>query len=207
MRPVYYLIFLILTTGCVTSQPKVDELGNLVEMMAGHYSSAEQASQDSSFFDINLVMEPIWRNGDGFGWLYVEQAATANLDRPYRQRVYRLSKATDGFFESRIYELPNASRFIQPWENMKIFDSIAPDSLILREGCSVFVKKTEDECYEGSTIENDCASSLRGASYATSEVQICKGMMKSWDRGWDDNDEQVWGAEKGAYIFKQVSDD
>jgi hypothetical protein len=28
-------------------------------------------------------------------------------------------------------------------------------------------------------------------------------MILSWDRGFDANGNQVWGAEKGGYIFKK----
>ncbi|MCK5454144.1 MAG: hypothetical protein KAJ16_07275 [Calditrichia bacterium] len=56
----------------------------------------------------------------------------------------------------------------------------------------------------GSTRGNDCQSSLRGTAYATSEVTIRKTELISWDRGFDSNDQQVWGAEKAGYIFKKI---
>ena len=58
--------------------------------------------------------------------------------------------------------------------------------------------------YEGSTNGKDCQSDLRGAKYATSEVVISDEGIKSWDRGYDENDKQVWGAEKGGYVFKKL---
>ena len=39
------------------------------------------------------------------------------------------------------------------------------------------------------------------ASYATSIVETTDSMILSWDQGWDSNDQQVWGAVDGAYIF------
>jgi hypothetical protein len=29
-------------------------------------------------------------------------------------------------------------------------------------------------------------------------------MMVSWDRGWNADDKQVWGAEKGGYEFVKL---
>ena len=55
-----------------------------------------------------------------------------------------------------------------------------------------------------STKDRDCISNLRGASYATSEVTIKNDRIFSWDRGLDTNDDQVWGAEKGGYIFLKI---
>jgi CpeT protein len=45
---------------------------------------------------------------------------------------------------------------------------------------------------------------LRGATYATSEVIIKNQQMISWDRGYDSSDRQVWGAEKGGYVFEKI---
>ena len=55
--------------------------------------------------------------------------------------------------------------------------------------------------WTGSTAGKECGSDLRGASYATSEVTISSSTLESWDRGYDAADKQVWGAEKGPYIF------
>ena len=49
-----------------------------------------------------------------------------------------------------------------------------------------------------------CPSNLHGASYATSEVTITPEALTSWDRGYDDNGKQVWGAENSAYEFRKV---
>jgi hypothetical protein len=32
-------------------------------------------------------------------------------------------------------------------------------------------------------------------------VTIWPDRLISWDRGWNDKGQQVWGAEKGGYIF------
>ena len=40
-------------------------------------------------------------------------------------------------------------------------------------------------------------STLRGASSATSEVEVHPDRVVSWDRGFDAERKHVWGAEKG----------
>ncbi len=57
------------------------------------------------------------------------------------------------------------------------------------------------EGFEGSTVGEGCASSLRGTSYATSEVFVADGVLASWDRGFDPRGRQVWGATAGPYLF------
>ena len=80
---------------------------------------------------------------------------------------------------------------------------MTPDSLILRSGCEVILYRADDGYFKGGTIDKNCSSDLRGASYATSEVMIDKDKMITWDRGFDESGNQVWGATKGGYIFKK----
>jgi len=68
----------------------------------------------------------------------------------------------------------------------------------------VILRKTADGVFEGSTVGKGCASELRGASYATSEVRITPEQLLSWDRGFDAQGKQVWGATKGGYVFKKI---
>ena len=71
----------------------------------------------------------------------------------------------------------------------------------MREGCTVFLARKADGNFEGSTHEADCESTLRGAKYAVSTVTITNKMLKSWDQGFNEKNEQVWGATKGGYEF------
>ncbi len=183
-------------------QDKREVPAELFSMMSGEFSSAEQAEQDSAFYNINLVMYPIWEKDETAKWLYVEQAVTKFIDKPYRQRIYRLTALQDNTIESKVYTLHNPENYIHGWNTPEIFDRINPDSLELREGCAVYLKK-KDDCFTGSTHAKDCGSTLRGASYATSIVTVCKDGVESWDQGWNAEDEQVWGAEKSGYIFKR----
>jgi hypothetical protein len=61
----------------------------------------------------------------------------------------------------------------------------------------------KNDAFVGSTIGRNCVSHLRGAAYATSEVWIEENVLTSWDRGFDTNDEQVWGSSSGPCIFKK----
>ena len=209
MNKLYFIIGLILvTTSCADRKlssnkaSEQKEISELFDLMTGEFSSEEQAKEDSLFFDINLVMFPIWEEDKKAKWLYVEQAVTKYIDKPYRQRVYKISLTQDKLFESRVFELKDPAKFIHGWQNPAIFDQINSDSLVLREGCAVFLEK-KDDCYLGSTNEKDCKSTLRGATYATSKVNICKDQIISWDQGWNNDDQQVWGAETKGYIFKR----
>jgi hypothetical protein len=170
--------------------------------MTGSFSSAEQAAADPDFYDIRLEMVPIWTDRQDATWLYVEQAAAAQLDRPYRQRVYRLSEQQDQTFRSAVYELPGdplmyAGAFREPAR----LNDLDPADLKIREGCAVILQRESAQSFVGSTVGRQCTSTLRGASHATSTVTVTATGIESWDRGFADSGEQVWGAEKGPYIF------
>ena len=172
--------------------------------LIGSFSSAAQAEADPEFFDVRLHMTPIWTSRTDGPWLYVEQAMATALDRPYRQRVYRLIDRGDGSVESFVYELPNPRERIGAWSDPTRFDSDRPEALVPRAGCSIVLRRSGD-AWVGSTHERDCESALRGASYATSEVVLRADGLETWDRGFDDAGRQVWGASKGPYRFRRTN--
>jgi len=177
------------------------DLKQLSGMMAGEYSSEKQAATDSAFLHIKLSMTPVLKeNPDGY-WLYVEQAMASAADKPYRQRIYHLYIQDDTTIISKVYELKNPQQYTGGHDDPSKLAVISADSLVDRQGCSIYLHKTGKKTFEGSTPGKACLSSLRGATYATSEVTISRGKMVSWDRGWNREDKQVWGAETGGYIF------
>jgi hypothetical protein len=97
--------------------------------------------------------------------------------------------------------LPDPEAAIGGWKKPESFARWSPDDLKVRVGCSVFLARQEDGSFKGSTREKECTSKLRDATYATSEIVIEQDRVESWDRGWNDADEHVWGAEKSGYVF------
>jgi hypothetical protein len=183
-----------------------DDLRILQARMTGLYSSREQSQEDSAYYDIALHMEPIWpESKDGY-WLYVEQAMARMLEKPYRQRIYHLTRQDKYTLVSKVYELPQPLRFEGAWKNKGLLSGITIDSLIDRQGCAIYLRKDEAGNFSGSTPGKECLSSLRGATYATSEVVIYADRLISWDRGWDKEDKQVWGATKGGYRFVRITE-
>ncbi len=198
MKASLTFLFAILITAI--SYPQGD-LDLLVNWMTGSFSSEEQAKLDTNYSDIELEMVQIWKDRTDGPWIYVEQAMAVYKDKPYRQRVYQLKRRSDGKIESVVYTIPEPLRFAGDYKKNIPLLRLIPDSLVLREGCKVVLYRVDDGYFEGSTVDKNCYSNLRGARYATSEVVIKEDRLISWDRGFDENGKQVWGAEKGGYIF------
>jgi CpeT protein len=191
-----------LMTVTVQSQPVTNkELKKLAATMAGEFSSEAQSKQDTSYFNIKLRMKPIWKDRrDGY-WFYVEQSLATKQEKPYRQRVYHLYTENDTTVVSKVYEMKNPLKYVRGWEDESKLAGLTPDSLVDRLGCSIYLHRKGNNVFSGATPGRECLSTLRGAAYATSEVMVYPDKLVSWDRGWDKEDKQVWGAEKGGYIF------
>lgn len=187
-------------TGCQSS------LSVLRDSMTGSFSSAAQhQAEPDTFFDIRLEVVEIWLDRDDGPWLYVEQAAASRLESPYRQRIYHLQSHPDGTLSSTVYELPgDPLRFAGAWREPQRFAALSPSDLEERIGCVITLRRQLDGRFVGSTSGKECRSTLRGATYATSEVEITENLLLSWDRGFDADDAQVWGATEGGYRFARV---
>jgi CpeT protein len=189
-------------TSSVTTDRRMDSFTFLRLCMTGEFSSELQSKKDSDFFSIHLRMVPIWKQSPTAFYLYVEQAVTTSLNKPYRQRIYEVVKETDSTFVSYIYELPNDSLYIGAQADSPLFSKLKPADLTKKDGCEVRLTYNESlSMFSGYTGENTCPSNRQGASYATSIVEITEERMISWDRGFDSGGNQVWGATKGGYIF------
>ncbi|GAA0747588.1 chromophore lyase CpcT/CpeT [Gaetbulibacter jejuensis] len=202
------LATLIAFYSCKDSQKTAESteapnhLEELFTIMQGSYNSEAQAKVDSTYFNISLHMYPIWK--DKGNYLYVEQALNARQNNPYRQRIYEVTKLNDSVYSSAIYTIENDSLWIGKWKTPQAFDSLSIQQVSKKEGCEVLLKRLDSNHFKGETGEKTCESTLYGASYATSEVEIFQDKIISWDRGFDDKGEHIWGAEKGGYIFNKL---
>lgn len=180
---------------------KQKDVKEVLSRMCGSFSTKAQAKSDTSFYDIQLNMVQFWKNNKNGYWLYVEQSLASEMNKPYRQRVYHLYLANDTVIASTVYELKNSKQYVGAWNDVEKFKNFANDSLLMRQGCAVYYYKNSDGSYAGFTTGKECMSSLRGATYATSEVKLFEDKITIWDRGWNSENQQVWGSTKGAYAF------
>lgn len=205
-RSIFFIVFFCSTN--VFSQRTLTEkdVKRLYKYMQGFYSSELQSLNDSAYFDIRLKMVPMWKNHPGY-WLYVEQAMASSEDKPYRQRVYQLQLLNDSTIESVVYTIKQGESYFGEWKKLAPLHDLSIDSLEIRKGCSIYLRTDGKGHYSGSTHASDCESNLRGASYATSEVVLDDDKLTSWDRGFNTDHKQVWGAVKGPYEFIKIRED
>lgn len=180
---------------------KQKDVKEVLSRMCGNFSTEAQSKSDTNFYNISLHMVQFWKNNKNGYWLYIEQALASDMNRPYRQRVYHLYLNNDSVIASTVYELKNVKQYIGAWKDLEKFKDFANDSLVMRQGCEILYHRNEDHTYSGSTPGIECLSSLRGALYSTSFVTLYEDKILIWDRGWNEEKQQVWGSTNGAYIF------
>ena len=208
MKKIVVLLFIaIAAASCKSGQKSVSKsesnFKELISIMQGSYSSEKQSIADTSYFNISLRMVPIWKNKKDH-YLYVEQAMFKKQEKPYRVRIYKVTQLSEDEFISEIQTLKNEKDWIGKWKTPEAFDALAARDIELKSGCGVKLKRIGKNKFVGSTGEKTCPSELRGAAYASSKVTVLSDQIISWDQGFDKNDKQVWGAEKGGYLFEKI---
>ncbi|MGB0641473.1 MAG: chromophore lyase CpcT/CpeT [Myxococcota bacterium] len=172
--------------------------------LQGDFDSSMQAQEDAEYYSVSLRMCAVKFPELGSRVLYVEQAMSSNLDSPYRQRLYNV-ESIDDRVASHVYEMSPAmeTALVGGCDDT---DSVRVtlDDIREKTGCTVWLEPDGEDRYVGGTEGNECSSQRSGASYATSEVILEPLGIASWDRGWSEDNEQVWGAVSGPYEFARM---
>jgi hypothetical protein len=113
MKPLLILLAFA-TFPFVVNAQRTRSLEALATTMIGSYSSAAQATEDTSYFNIELEMVRIWPKRKDGVWLYVEQAVATSKEKPYRQRVYHVQELNDSTFTSNILTIKGAMHCSEP---------------------------------------------------------------------------------------------
>jgi CpeT protein len=193
------------TSSTLKSQNAALYIDSFCEMLQGTYTSESQSKKDTSYFHIALAIYPIWPERNDARYFYVEQAMAPNyLDKPYRQRVYKIVPGLGDTIISVIYTFKDPLNYAGAHKDKAILAKLTYDKIEQKDGCEVYLIPHKDG-FKGGTKGSNCPSTLRGAAYATTEVTMTPSQLLSWDRGYDKEGKYVWGAEKGGYVFDKIS--
>ena len=198
--------FILFAGLCVcTARAFADPTGldRLAACLTGTFSTSDQARGDNNFHDVTLHVIPIWSDHPGGPWLYNEQALTEVPDHPYRQRIFRLVARADGAFEIHLFDLPDAIAVTGAWKDPALLAKVTPASLVPSDGCVLILRVQPDGSFKGGTEGKACLSTLRGATYATTEITVTGSQTVTWERGYNASDTQVWGSTRGGFVFKK----
>ena len=187
--------------------PSTLTLDRLEAFLTGRFDSSLQSVEQPQYYPIQLLTCAVEAPELGGRVLYVEQASMDSLNAPYRQRLYVLEADEDmETATTTVYSMVEPGDWIGLCDEADVV-TIDAAEVEVREGCGVQLLWDGDTgSFEGGTVGEACSSTLGGASYATSEVWMAQDYLYSWDRGFDANGFQAWGATDGPYEFLRQSD-
>ncbi|KAK9065171.1 hypothetical protein SSX86_000344 [Deinandra increscens subsp. villosa] len=203
----------LLVKRLTKSTTRWDHARIVSQSIAGEKFSKEQASRDpDNFFNLRWLCCPAADMVDGSKVLYFEQAFWRTPHKPFRQRFCMVKPCPK---EMRC-DVEFSTYAIRDAEEYKNFCDRSRDQRPLPEEVigdvaehltTIHLNRCErgKRClYEGSTPPGGFPNSWQnGASYCTSELAVLKNNeIHTWDRGYDDDEKQVWGVKNGPYEFK-----
>lgn len=196
------------------STTRWDHTRLVAQSLTGQKFSRDQASRDpDNYFNIRLMTCPAAEMVDGSKVLYFEQAFWRTPQKPFRQRFYMVKPCPKELrcdVEVSSYAIRDVEEYgnfcDRPKDQRPLPEEVIGD--IAEHLTTIYLKRCErgKRClYEGSTPPGGFPNSWNGATYCTSELAIVKNNeIHTWDRGYDDDGNQVWGAKEGPYEFKPV---
>lgn len=136
-------------------------------------------------------------------FLYQEQALSNELNKPYRQRFLEISSVNNGrTVRSQSYKPANPESLIN-FCNRSTRERTVKLSDLGKPVCNVYLTRS-GENYIGITPTQGCPANFRGAVRITNTIVLSKTGMNTWDRGFDANGKQVWGAKAESYEFRKI---
>ncbi len=122
------------------------EIQRIAEWMSGSYDNFEQAAKDeaanTAYKHIRAMahLAAVSIKGlsdDGFSrTIYIEQALAESADKPYRQRIYLITRK-DGNIINRTYKIANPQDLIGAYKNPEQLAKITLDRLTAEENCDL----------------------------------------------------------------------
>ncbi|RAL41456.1 hypothetical protein DM860_010250 [Cuscuta australis] len=193
------------------STTRSDHARIVAQSLCGEKFSKEQAARDpDSYFNLRWLSCPVSDMADGSKVLYLEQAFQRTTHKPFRQRFFMVKPCPEEMkcdVEVNTYAIRDADEYKnfcdRPKDQRPQPEEVIGD--ISEHLTTIHLKRCErgKRClYEGSTPDG-FPNTWNGASYCTSELAVLKNNeIHSWERGYDESGNQVWGVKGGPYEFK-----
>ncbi len=173
---------------------------HVAQHLVGTMDTSQQANADSNFVSVQMTTCTIRPTNPepNSVYLYQEQALTRKLSQPYRQRFLQLALSGDQQrVESRTFKPSEPDRLIGFCENPQAIASQELGTPV----CTVALRPSALG-FVGSTPAEGCPVTMRGATRLSNVVVLHDRGMDTWDRGFDDSGNQLWGAKATPYRYR-----
>ncbi|KAL8144316.1 hypothetical protein V2J09_017348 [Rumex salicifolius] len=216
MKTVVLIGGAILLKKFTKSTTRWDHARLVAQSLTGEKNTQEQAAKDpSNYFNLRMITCPAAEMVDGSKVLYYEQAFWRTPQKPFKQRFFMVkpcAKEMKCDVEVSTFAIRDMDEYRNFCDRPK-GQRPPPDEVIedIAENLgTVYLKRCDrgKRClYEGSTPPGGFPNSWNGAAYCTSDMAILKNnVIYAWEKGYDDDGNQVWGVKDGPYEFKPAPD-
>jgi hypothetical protein len=199
----------VIALGCATQAPSTHPspgpapsgaADKVYRLLAGRFDSADQARASPGFTALQISACPADVPSLGTRVLYVEQSPMEAPDTPDRQRVYVVDpgEPAESAAVLRVFELAVAGSSVGGC-GLSVPPRFTRDELVERVGCTVPLR-ADGPVYRGSTSGRGCPTTLKGATYTTSDLVLDTVGFRSWERGYDPAGTRRSG-DSGPYVF------
>jgi hypothetical protein len=196
--------FFALTTGfgatVATAADLTQQAEQVVQHLEGILSTAHRAAANPKVANVTMTTCRIHvanAPADSI-YLYQEQAIADKLPQPYRQRILEIRPSpASQTIRSRSFKLADQAKWVNFCDRPS--RQIQPQDFPIVV-CAVFLKATA-EGFSGTTEATGCPANIRGAVMIRNRIRLHSHGMDTWDRGYDAQGKQVWGAGDEPYQF------
>lgn len=176
----------------------------VVAHLVGVMDTSAQAAANSDKTNVRMTTCRVRTRGDinsSSVYLYQEQALNNSLDRPYRQRFLEITLGDrQDVVVSHTYKLDRAELW-NGFCDRPLAERVIDGDRLGKPSCSVFLQPLVS-VYIGRTQPGGCPTNFRGAVTITNRIILHDRGMDTWDRGFDAEGQQVWGAEATGYQYR-----
>lgn len=195
--------------GTVSTKSLEQQVEAVATLLEGQMDTSAQANKNSQAPKVRMTTCRIQVTDASANpasiFLYQEQAMTNNLSQPYRQRFLQISPNPSTQSVRSLSFRPTTATTFAGWCNKPLAERTLKLSDLGTYVCSVFLKPAGDT-YIGSTPVNGCPANYRGAVRITNRIELTPTGMNTWDRGFDANGKQVWGAKTDSYQYHRLEE-
>lgn len=181
----------------------------VVTYLEGVMTTNDQANNNPDFVSVQMttcriaIPDAMVQTPPDAIYLYQEQALSTDLSEPYRQRFLQIVPGDNNRVDAHSYKLEAPEQWTGLCEQseedaLPLVGAIALDSPV----CTVSLRPAAIGGFVGSTPAGGCSANVRGALSITNIVVLHADGMDTWDRGFDADGNQVWGAEAIPYRYR-----
>ncbi|MEO1372849.1 MAG: chromophore lyase CpcT/CpeT [Cyanobacteria bacterium J06635_10] len=189
------------------------DLSTIAEYLAGEFDNNEQAIAEPAWYvHLRMWQVPVSLFQEDSLTLFAEQANVLKIGQSYRQRIMRLTPASDdGSFKVQYYMFKDPTIWRGAGRNHTLLNALTPEKLDLLPGCvlRVYIESAARKQYK--FIAKPIPASRCTFDYAGSTIEVSLGFEAtqkeffSYDKGIDSaTGKATWGAILGPYRYTKL---